>query len=392
MPREFRRHGYQTHAIGKMHYAPARARLGFDDVELQSYYLHYLNGRQQAVETYDDYIPWLRMHAGHQAVADYFGNGVNPNSYVARPWDLDESLHPTTWTVTQAITWLYRRDPTAPFFLYLSFQRPHPPLDPPAWAFEQYLSAPYHDPPIGDWSELYAGARSDHRHNALAARMRPDTLHRARAGYYGNMAHVDMQFNRFVEALRGFGLVNDTYICVVSDHGDMFGDHHLFAKGFPYEGSARIPFLLAGPGTVGDVRRNELVELRDVMPTLLDCAGLPVPDSVEGQSVLPLVRGDAVTDWRHYLHGEHTLLGQSLQWITDDRYKYVWLSGTGREQLFDLKCDPHETKDLSAEHSASEQLARLRRTLIMELCNRPEGYVDGDSLVSGRPPLTVLPK
>ncbi|WP_460525065.1 arylsulfatase [Flindersiella endophytica] len=389
LPGEFRRHGYQTQAIGKMHYSPTRARLGFDDVLLHDGYLHYGRRRQQAVETYDDYLPWLRSQAGQTAVADYFDNGVNCNSYVARPWDKAESLHPTTWAVTQALSWLNRRDPTAPFFMYLSFHRPHPPFDPPGWAFEQYLNAPQYEPPVGSWADVYSSHRQDNSHQPFAARMRPDLLQRARAGYYGHMAHIDLQLNRFVETLHEWGLKDNTYICFVSDHGEMLGDHHLFRKGFPYEGSARIPFLLAGPGTGRGVRRDEVVELRDVMPTLLDCAGLPVPESVEGRSLLPMARGEAAGGWRSHVHGEHALLGQSLQWITDARYKYVWLSGGGQEQLFDLVEDRSETRDLAGERV--DECARLRQLLVGELRGRPEGYVSGDQLVPGRQPLTLLP-
>lgn len=394
LPGEFRRHGYQTQAIGKMHYSPTRARLGFDDVLLHDGYLHFGRKRERAVETYDDYVPWLRAQAGQSAVADYFDHGVSCNSYVARPWDKDESLHPTSWAVTQAISWLYRRDPTAPFFMYLSFHRPHPPLDPPAWAFEQYLDAAPYEPVVGDWSESFAEYRKDHLHQAFAARFPPHILRRARAGYYGHLAHIDMQLNRFVEVLHEFGEKENTYICFVSDHGDMLGDHHLFRKGFPYEGSARIPFLLAGPGLAdhGGTARDEVTELRDVMPTLLDCAGLPIPDSVEGRSLLPLAKGAQAADWRSSLHGEHTLLGQSLQWITDHRWKYVWLSKTGQEQLFDLRADPNETTDLAGDRTYADELSRLRRTLVDELRDRPEGYVEGDRLVSGRPALTLLPR
>lgn len=406
LPGEFRRHGYQTHAIGKMHYSPTRARLGFDDVRLHDGFLHYNRKREQPVEFYDDYVPWLRAQAGQSAVADYFDHGLNCNSYVARPWDKPESLHPTTWAVTEALSWLYRRDPTAPFFMYLSFHRPHPPFDPPAWAFEQYLDAAPYEPVVGDWADAFAEYRQDSLHQAFVADFPQHILRRARAGYYGHMAHIDMQLNRFIEGLQEFGEKDNTYICFVADHGDMMGDHHLFRKGFPYEGSAHIPFLLAGPGLSPDaatqrssatwerpegVARDEVVELRDVMPTLLDCAGLPIPDSVEGRSVLPLARGEQVDDWRPYLHGEHTVLKQSLQWITDERWKYVWMSKSGQEQLFDLRHDPNETTDLASDVSYADELERLRRALIDELRGRPEGYLDGDRLVPGREPLTLLP-
>ena len=425
LPGEFRRNGYQTQAIGKLHYSPTRARLGFDDVLLHDGYLHANRHRDADPATFDDYLPWLREQAGQSAVADYVDTGLNCNSYVARPWDKAEALHPTNWAVTQSIQWLYRRDPTAPFFLYLSFHRPHPPLDPPAWAFEQYLDAEHPDPPVGDWIEAYAEHRNDRSHEAFVARYSPAMRRRLLAGYYGHLAHIDLQINRFLEALAEFGLRQQTYVCFVADHGEMLGDHHLYRKGFPYQGSARIPFLLAGPGLDGSAYspdgadpsedaahmlpempelserqgprgtvREELVELRDVMPTLLDCAGLDVPESVEGRSVLPLARGErpgGEDGWRAYLHGEHALLGQSLQWITDERWKYVWLSGTGEEQLFDLAIDPGETVDLAGTRDAEDDLSRLRALLIEELTGRPEGYVADGTLVAGRKPLTLLP-
>src|SRR5690606_6678080 len=103
---------------------------------------------------------------------------------VARPWDKAERLHPTNWVVTEAENWMYRRDPTRPFFLYLSFHRPHAPYDPPAWAFEQYLDAPEYEPPVGDWVGEFAHLRNDALPDANVARYDARTAHRARAGYY----------------------------------------------------------------------------------------------------------------------------------------------------------------------------------------------------------------
>ena len=96
---------------------------------------------------------------------------------------------------------------------------------------------------------------NDHLHNSHAGRFDPRVLGRARAGYYGHMTHIDHQLNRFVESLQEFGLREQTYICVVSDHGEMLGDHHLYRKGYPYEGSARVPLILAGPAGSG-IRAN----------------------------------------------------------------------------------------------------------------------------------------
>ena len=165
------------------------------------------------------------------------------------------------------------------------------------------------DVPVGDWTALFADIADPDRPDLQAGEIDPRVLRRARAGYYGHMSHIDHQINHFLERLADFGQLRNSYICFVSDHGELLGDHHLFRKAFPFEGSARVPLILAGPKGSG-IRKNavcsQVVELRDVMPTLLDCAGLPVPEGVEGQSLLPFARGEEVP-WRAYLHGEHII-------------------------------------------------------------------------------------
>ena len=221
-----------------------------------------------------------------------------------------------------------------------------------------------------------------------------DVLRRARAGYYGHMTHIDHQLNRFIEALQEYQLRDNTFICFVSDHGELIGDHHLWRKSMPYEGSARVPLILAGPrgcGIAPGARPGQIVELRDVMPTLLDCAGLAVPDSIEGRSALPAACGKAAP-WRTHLHGEHSYVvcGGAAHWVTDGREKYVWLSQTGHEQLFDLERDPHELHDLAGAKAHAARLAHWRGLLIQELAGREEGYTDGARLIPGREPRVVL--
>ena len=388
---EFSKGGYQTHAIGKLHVHPARSRIGFHEVELHDGFLHFQRKRDRNLAGTDDYQQWLWEKLGPDA--EDFEHGLNCNSFVARPWDKAEALHPTNWVVTRANHFLRRRDPRRPFFLMLSFHRPHPPFDPPAWAFEQYLGAPMPDRPVGDWIDLLHPHRDPLAPDRFFGEMDRTDLHRALAGYYGHMSHIDAQINRFVETLGMYGLAENTWICFVSDHGEMIGDHHLFRKGFGYEGSARVPLLLHAPhkaGLVAGSVSRELAELRDVLPTLLECAGLPVPESVEGRSLLPAARGEGGID-RDHLHGEHVILGHSLQWIVTRDRKYLWWSGSGREQLFDLESDPQETRDLARRPDRAAELERLRGLLIGELSGRPEGFVEAGRLVAGRPAHPVLP-
>ncbi len=389
---EFTRNGYQTQAVGKMHVFPERSQMGFQNVVLHDGFLHFTRRRECGdIQMVDDYVPWLREKTGRPE-ADYTDHGIDCNSNVARPWDKDEYLHPTNWVTHQSIEFLRRRDTRKPFFLFMSFHRPHPPYDPPSWAFDMYKDAPMPEPPAGDWIDLYANCGDARMPDTFYGDIDPRLLQRARAGYYGHMTHIDHQIERFLDSLREHGVGENTWICFVSDHGEMIGDHHLFRKGFPYEGSARVPLILKGPANA-DLKRNTtcdvVVELRDVMPTLLDCAGLTVPEEVEGRSLLRFARGVSPI-WRNYLHGEHTMFGQSLHWITSDREKYVWLSGSGQEQMFDLANDPQELHDLSKTKEAYQRIARLRQLLVHELTGREEGFTDGTQLIAGRPVRNVL--
>jgi arylsulfatase A-like enzyme len=248
--------------------------------------------------------------------------------------------------------------------------------------------------PVGDWIDEFAAYRNDWVPQAMVAKVRPDILQRARAGYYGHMTHIDHQIDRFWEALAYYGLRKNTVICFVSDHGELMGDHHLFRKQLGYEGSARVPLIFSGAG--GGIRAGTVlqqpVELRDVMPTLLDLAGLEVPAGVEGKSVAPMLRGDKADGegWRDYLHGEHTTLGGSAHYVTDGKEKYIWLSWSGREMFFDLRNDPQELRDLAKDPANAARVAVWRERLMKELTGREEGFVRGGKLALTRDVPTVM--
>lgn len=391
LPSAFSAAGYQTQAIGKLHVYPERGRVGFDNVLLHDGYLHFSRKRNRPSEFFDDYLTWLKRQAGESAVSDYFDDGVNCNSVVARPWNRDERLHPTNWAVTEAIDWLYRRDPTVPFFLYLSFHRPHPPYNPPEWAFDLYRNAPDHRPPIGDWIDVLEPMRTDGVPDAHVSRYDQDTMNRARAGYYGNMTHIDHQIQRFLEVLAEFDLADETFVAFTSDHGEMLGDHTMWRKGYPYEGSSRVPLLLSGPQLPAGQTIDEVVELRDLMPTLLALAGITPPEDIDGGNMLGMCEPDA-PPLREHLHGEHTL-GEnlSMHWIRTGTWKYVWLSHDGTEQLFNLARDPHECEDLAGDLHSAATLEHCRALLVAELEGRPERFVADGELQPGRPVSPLLP-
>jgi arylsulfatase A-like enzyme len=250
-------------------------------------------------------------------------------------------------------------------------------------------------PPVGDWvSDLHQEwQQSDHPQlqaghpEAFIGQLGEHDLQRARAGYYGLMTHIDHQIKRFIDHLIHHDLYQNTVICFISDHGEMLGDHHMLRKGYPYDGSARVPCILVDP-TDGQVQtgsvRDEVLELRDVMPSLLDIADLDIPADLDGQSVLPLIRGQS-PDWRDALRGEHVLFGESIQWMSNGHEKYIWFSKSGREQYFNLDDDPQELHNLAASPSHASRLDYWRQRLIEELADRDEQFSDGRQLLVDRP-------
>ena len=163
-------------------------------------------------------------------------------------------------------------------------------------------------------------------------------------------------------------------------------DHLLFQKAKPFQGSIRVPLFLTGPSRfLGDFRgtRQELRELRDVMPTLLELAGAPIPETVDGISLLR-------PSGREYLHGEHAMGGDSMHYIVTERDKFIWYSQTGRELYFDLEQDPRETRNLIYWPECRQRIRQLRAILARELADREEGCSDGQHLIVGKPAVTVL--
>jgi arylsulfatase A-like enzyme len=125
------------------------------------------------------------------------------------------------------------------------------------------------------------------------------------------------------------------------------------------------------------------------MPTLLEIANAEVPKEVEGQSVLPLAKGED-TSWREYLHGEHQYGYFSNHYIVTEKDKYVWYSQTGMEQYFNLEEDPQELHNAAEDEKYKERVGTLRNALIKELTGREEGYTDGEKLIPGQKTITTL--
>lgn len=387
LPGELAKAGYHTQGIGKMHFHPQRALNGFHNTILDE-------GLRAQPGFVSDYMTWFqRNRTGEYGPYDH---GIQVNSCIARPWHLAEYLHPTAWTAQQAIQWLDRRDPNKPFFLKVSFDRPHSPYDPPPYYYEMYRDKPFYEPHVGEWAAVHEkgdpGIGVRHawcdRTNPWRGRRTEEEIRRARACYYGSITFIDHQISLLLStfAIKENRAYRNTSIIFLSDHGDMLGDHHLWRKGLPYEGATRIPMILRPPmewaGPRGVVL-DPVVEVRDVMPTLLDAAGVPIPCTCDGQSMLALAKGER-PPWREYLHGEHCYShhpAQANHYLTDGKTKYIWLASSGEEQLFDLSTDPGECNNLASRAGSEQLLRQWRKRLMDELDARKCGLVKDGKLV-----------
>ncbi|HJA93273.1 MAG TPA: arylsulfatase [Candidatus Eisenbergiella merdipullorum] len=395
MAGELTKAGYYTQCVGKMHVDPLRNYLGFCNVELHDGYLHYYRDPSIAYrenqKVADDYFYWLQKEKG--IGCDVTDTGMECNSWLARPWIYEEKYHPTNWVTDRCLDFLRRRDPDMPFFLMASYLRPHPPFDAPQCYFDMYENKKLTPPAVGDWCDDSALKKKGRIFDSDTGPIDPELLRQMQVGYYACVTHLDHQIGRLLQALIENKLYDDTLILFVSDHGELLGDHHLFRKSRAYQGASRIPFIVSGgafhPEEPGSVL-TDLVELRDVMPTLLEAAGAPIPDSVEGVSVLKRALGQTEEKARAWIHGEHSQGEVSSHWIVTETDKFIWYSQTGKEHYFRLDEDPKELHDRITDPSCAARIEELRAILIRQLSGREEGFVKDGRLVTGCEPKALL--
>lgn len=374
MPRMLAECGYYTFGIGKMHWFPQKALHGFHGTLVDE------SGRIEQNGFLSDYRNWFKLHAP----------GLNPdslhiswNSHYAAAYPLDERLHPTVWIAQTAIDLIEACTMDRPLFLKISFARPHSPYDPPERFVRLYDDVEIPRPVRSPWGERFARRDVPESSDACYGDFGDSVALRARKYYYASISFIDCEIGRILEALKQKGIYDDALIIFLSDHGDMLGDHNHWRKTYPYEGSAHIPFLVRLPrawqerlGGVNE-RRQQVVELRDVLPTMLDAAGRPTTDDMDGRSVLPLI-ADPRAPWREWIDLEHAQIYEPDNcWtaLTDGRMKYIRHCSTGREQLFDLEQDPGERNDLAADPGYEAELARWRQRMVDHLSERDERYV-----------------
>ena len=256
-----------------------------------------------------------------------------------------------------------------PFFLAVGFFRPHTPyVAPKSPYFDWYPAAdmPLHRTVDQNPPDVPAAALASYKREQ--DRLTDELRRQCVQAYYASISFMDAQVGRVVDALDRLGLADNTIIVFTSDHGYHMGEHGLWQKMSLFEESARVPLLLVAPGVsrAGTVVQSP-VSLVDLYPTLTELAGVKAPDTLQGQSLVPMLRdpdakgrGWALTQVTRG-GGTNRFSGYSLR---TERWRYTeWDESRRGRQLYDHEHDPREQRNLASDPAHAETVAGLRNQL-----------------------------
>ena len=338
--------GYHCGLVGKFHLQSSGKRIeprlddGFS-------YWKFSHAPRDDWERGHDYADWVRARGGDLDAMRQSEEHV------------PAACHQTTWTTECALEFLDEAaDLGKPWMLNLNPYDPHPPFIPPKEYADRFDPAGMPGPYFRE-SDLAAQEKLRAVDFQTEART-PEQMEapRIQALYYAMIALIDDQLARIVRRLDETGQRENTMIIFTSDHGETLGDHGLLLKGCRfYEGLVRVPLIFNCPGTVrAGLRSDALVELLDMSATILELAGVPIPDYFQGRSLAPILTGQAPPDHhRESVRSEYfdALAAQfcagRASYATmyrTRRYKLVLYHREGLGELFDLEADPHEFENL----------------------------------------------
>lgn len=250
-----------------------------------------------------------------------------------------------------------------PFFCYVAFTSPHDPRTPPA-AFEKIYD-PASIPLPSNFMTKHPFDNGDmlvRDEQLLPTPRDPAATKKDIALYYGMVSEMDAQVGRIMEALYKSGLRENTLIIFAGDNGLAVGQHGLLGKQNLYEHSIRVPMIISGPGIPANAKTNGFTYLSDIAPTVYEYLGIKAPASVEAKSFFSVLK-DPSKKIRKNIYNVYGHWSRSIK--TEDGFKLILynVDGVLTTQLFDLRNDPWETKDLSAIASQSKRIAAMRALL-----------------------------
>ena len=390
LPQRLSDAGYLTAGFGKTHWyigssimpdVPVEgSRRGFQIRSIQAR-REPSNDERGSVYMADDEPDWFEKVAEQSRKSGPGGEAVS--GYIGETSSIPPEHHFEGWLTRQALDFLDDKpDKSRPWFLYLSLDYPHPGFHVPRDFEDLYDIEDFPDTPPPD--PMPDGHRSGKTGDPWGyfedrwPNMRPEQRRRSCLRYAAICSYVDSQFGKVIDKLESMGELDNTFIIFTSDHGDMLGDRGRVSKYCLYEGSVRVPMIIAGPGLDrhGSID-NRPVELVDVVPTLLDVARVDIPDALPGFSLLSDFSRTASFAEFHGRGYEEYQRAPAAMWRTEDwklilfmpgrlwdaYHKYDELSG----ELYNLTDDPLELNNLFSVPAFAEIRERMTAEMLMHL-------------------------
>jgi arylsulfatase A-like enzyme len=409
--------GYRTHGVGKVHLTPFEAPNGYGAEELdprewpecrqlweagrvrslpQPYFglerVEFAGGHGSWA--WGEYVNWLNEKHPEGARLLSREAGRETESGAEQSWvsAVPEELHCSTWVGDRTVEFLKEQaGREEPFFLWCSFPDPHHPFCPPEpWAsmYERSEMPPptRREGELDDLPPHYRRAFEEGlplSGRRAATKIGDEQLREVLALTYGLVSLVDKQIGRVMAALEEAGLRESTVVTFMSDHGDMMGDHWMLNKGpFHFDGLLRVPFLWAGSGIASGRRTSTLASQLDFAPTVLDLAGMDIPEGIvprrteapeqmpawPGRSLRPVLEGAAPSVREAVLvENDEDYLGLRLRTLVTDRWQLTVYGGQEYGELFDLREDPGQLHNLWTSPQHQDVKAELHRRLLHEV-------------------------
>lgn len=356
--------GYTCGMIGKFHLQSSgyRTEPRIDD---GFSYWQFSHAPRDDWEEGHHYADWVRIRGG------------DLNAMRESPERVPTEFHQTTWASDCAIEFINQQSNERPWLLNMNIYDPHPPFIPPKSYADQFdpeeMPGPYFKE--SDLQQQAKLASLDFQDEVKTPQ--EHDAKRKQADYYAMIAQIDDQFARILQALDESGQRENTVIIFTSDHGETLGDHGLMYKGCRfYEGLVRVPLIFHAPARFQkNLRSDALVELLDMSATILELAGVEQPDYFQGNSLLPIIEGDASAEHhRDFVRCEYFdsldphFTGGTGSFGTmhrTNRYKLCMYHDKDLGELYDLQEDPWEFNDLwdSPDHQ------QIKHQLIYESFN-----------------------
>ena len=330
--------GYQTCLAGKMHFVGADQLHGYEE--------------RLTTDIYPSDFGWTPNWEDAEGRFDWWFHNMDSVRFAgvadsSNQLDYDDEVG---FQAVRKLRDLARTKDSRPWMLTASFTHPHDPYVTRQAYWDRYNHDHIDMPNVGPLPVDTLDPHSRRLRNVSAmdaVELTDDQIRNARHAYYANISYVDDWVGQLMATLHASGMAANTVVIFTADHGDMLGERGLWYKMNFFEGACRIPLIVSGPGVLQG-RASEHVSLLDVLPTMLDFAGVEVPADADGESLVPLLSGQR--------NPEKTVTGEYLGegaiapiiMIRKDNWKYVHCD-VDPPQLYDLAADPFELTNLAGD-------------------------------------------